>query len=178
MYNRSTSQFNLANTPTRRVFYSFDYDKDVWRAALVRNIGAIDGERQAFDNGWESVRRQSDAVIKAWIDKEMERRTCTVVLIGPETSKSRWVKYEIEKSWNDGMGLVGVYVHNLRDQFSYTATKGSNPFLGFQLKDGRQLSSMVKAYDPPVTWQKSAYEWISNNLSAMIEEGIRIRKNA
>ena len=178
MYSRYNSRFNLAKMPTRRVFYSFDYDNDAWRAAQVRNIGVVDGDRQAFDNGWETVRRSTDDVIKAWIDREMERRTCSVVLIGRETGSSRWVKYEIEKSWNEEMGVFGVYVHNLRDRVGATTLMGSNPFSRFTLTNGRLLSTVVRAYDPPVTWQRSAYQWISGNLSAMIEEAIHIRKNA
>ena len=36
----------------RRVFYSFHYSPDNWRAAMVRNIGSIEGNRPATDNGW------------------------------------------------------------------------------------------------------------------------------
>ena len=38
-----------------RVFYSFHYKPDNWRAAMVRNIGSIEGNRPATDNGWEAV---------------------------------------------------------------------------------------------------------------------------
>ena len=61
----------------RQVFFSFYYDEDVWRAAQVRNIGTIEGQKLFSDNGWEKVRRTSDEAIKRWIDKEMEKRSLT-----------------------------------------------------------------------------------------------------
>ena len=49
---------------TRRVFYSFYYKPDNWRAAKVRNIGSIEGNRPATDNDWETVKKGGDAAIK------------------------------------------------------------------------------------------------------------------
>jgi hypothetical protein len=42
-------------------------------------------------------------------------RTCLVVLIGSLTARRKWVKYEIEQAWNAGPGVVGIYIHNLKD---------------------------------------------------------------
>ncbi len=33
--------------PKHRAFYSFHYDPDNWRAAMVRNIGAVEGNKSA-----------------------------------------------------------------------------------------------------------------------------------
>lgn len=38
-----------------------------------------------------------------------------VVLIGEDTAKRKWVKYEIKKAWNEGKGVLGIYIHNLKD---------------------------------------------------------------
>jgi hypothetical protein len=35
----------------KQVFYSFHYDNDNWRASQVRNMGVIEGNRPAPDNG-------------------------------------------------------------------------------------------------------------------------------
>ena len=48
----------------RRVFYSFHYVPDNWRAATVRNIGAIEGNSPATDNDWETVTSGGDPAIK------------------------------------------------------------------------------------------------------------------
>ena len=91
----------------RQVFFSFHFDKDIWRVGQVRNIGAVDGQEIFFDNGWEKVRLKSDTAIKAWIDSEMRMRSCIVVLIGTDTASRRWVQYEIEQAWRLGKGVVG-----------------------------------------------------------------------
>lgn len=92
----------------RQVFFSFHFDKDIWRVGQVRNIGAVDGQEIFFDNGWEKVRLKSDTAIKAWIDSEMRMRSCIVVLIGTDTASRRWVQYEIEQAWRLGKGVVGI----------------------------------------------------------------------
>ena len=99
----------------RRVFYSFHYEADNWRAAQVRNIGAIKGNRPATDNDWEAVKRGGDAAIRRWIAGQMHGRSCTVVLVGTNTANRKWINYEIVESWKQGMGVVGIHVHGLRD---------------------------------------------------------------
>ena len=120
---------------TRSVFYSFHYEQDNWRAAQVRNIGAIEGDRPATDNGWEAVRRRGDKAIERWISDQMHRRSCTVVLVGSGTANRKWINYEIMKSWNDGMGVVGINIHGLQDRHGRISRKGANPFDFIELPD-------------------------------------------
>ena len=108
----------------RKVFFSFHYEPDNWRASQVRNIGAIEGNQPVADNGWESVKRGGDAAIQRWIDDELNGRGCTVVLIGEKTARRKWIDYEITKSWNDKKGVVGIHIHNLKDRFSLQSRKG------------------------------------------------------
>ena len=82
----------------RRVFYSFHYKPDVHRAAQVRNIGMVEGNRPASDNDWESIKRGGDVAIKRWIDNQLIGRTCTIVLVGLETANRKWINYEIVQS--------------------------------------------------------------------------------
>ncbi len=146
----------------RRVFYSFHYLPDAWRTSQVRNIGAIDGSKPASDNDWETVKKGGDKAIQKWIDDQLNGRSCTVVLIGKDTANRKWINYEIEKSWNDKKGLVGIYVHNLKDSSQSQSTKGSNPFDYMTMKrDNAKMSSLVKAYNPPHTDSKLVYDYIS-----------------
>ena len=112
----------------RRVFYSFHYRQDNWRAAEVRNIGSIEGNSSASDNDWETVKKGGDAAIKKWISGQMRNRTCTVVLVGSKTANRKWINHEIRKSWIDGMGVVGIHIHGLRNSDGYISKKGKNPF--------------------------------------------------
>src|SRR5436309_4456731 len=112
----------------RKTFFSFHYKPDNWRASQVRNIGVVEGNAPVSDNDWESITNRGDAAIQAWIDGQLSGRSCTLILIGAATAGRKWINYEIEKSWTDNKGVVGVYVHNLKNQDGNQATKGANPF--------------------------------------------------
>jgi hypothetical protein len=160
----------------RRVFHSFHYKRDVDRVAQVRNMGVVEGQRILSSNEWEAVKRRGDSAIKKWIDDQMVGKSCVVVLIGSQTAGRRWVEYEIEKGWNRGKGLVGVYIHNLKDLAGYKSSKGANPFNGFEI-NGRSLSSIVRAYDPPYSTSTYVYAYIKDNLEGWVEEAVQIQSN-
>ena len=109
----------------RRVFYSFHYAADSWRAAMVRNIGVVEGNRPATDNNWEEVTRGGARAIKKWIAEQMKSRSCTLVLVGSHTADRRWIKYEIAKSWDDGKGVAGIRIHGLLDQKGDESRRGT-----------------------------------------------------
>ena len=160
----------------RRVFYSFHYNPDNWRAAMVRNIGSIEGNRPATDNGWETVKRGGDAAIKRWIADQMQYRSCTVVLVGRNTANRKWINHEIVESWNDGMGVVGIHVHGLEDSNGKTSQQGQNPFEFITHGNPkRKLSSILKCYNPVGRSSKERYGWITQHLANAVEEAIRIR---
>jgi hypothetical protein len=160
----------------RRVFYSFHYKSDNWRASVVRNIGAIEGNKPASDNDWETITSGGDESIKRWIAGQMKDRSCTVVLVGTETANRKWINYEINKSWNDGMGVVGIRIHGLENSQGETSTMGSNPFDFITYDNSQQkLSSIVKCYTPAGSTSKERYRWIENHLANVIEEAIMIR---
>ena len=49
---------------SRKVFFSFHYQEDNWRAAQVRNMGILDDTSKIIDNSWEEVRQKNDDNIK------------------------------------------------------------------------------------------------------------------
>ena len=161
-------------TIQRRCFFSFHYELDAWRAGQVRNMGVVEGNEPVKDNDWETVKRGGDTAIKRWINEQLTGRSCTVVLIGSQTASREWIKYEIEKSWNDKKGLLGIYIHGLEGQDGKQTSKGANPFGKFEV-NGTPLSSIVKAHYPPDLKSKNVYDYISNNLSQWVEEAIKIR---
>jgi len=160
----------------RRVFYSFHYRPDSQRAAQVRNIGMVEGNVPVSDNDWEKITRGGDAAIKRWINEQLKGKSCTIVLIGAKTAKRKWVDYEIENSWNNGKGLVGIYIHNLKNLAGRQSAKGGNPFAQFTINQGEtKLSSVVKAYDPPYSLSTDVYNHIDTNLAKWVEEAVTIR---
>lgn len=165
-------------TTKRQVFYSFHYKPDCWRAATVRSIGAIEGNKPAPDNDWETIIRGGEEAIKRWIKEQIKYRSCTVVLVGKETANRKWINHEIIESWNAKMGIVGIHIHGLKNQDGYISEKGANPFDYITFNNsGKKLSEVVKCYDPSGTNSKERYDWISKYLSAAVEEAIKIRNN-
>lgn len=163
---------------SRKVFYSFHFTPDSWRASQVRNIGIVEGNQPVSDNDWEDVKKGGNDAIQKWINNQLHGRSCTIVLIGKNTAGRKWIKYEIEKSWNDGKGVVGIYVHNLKNANGEQTSKGNNPFDDFTMKrDGKKLSSIVKVYDPPYSDSTDVYDYIKINLESWVEEAISIREN-
>lgn len=128
----------------RRVFFSFHYDKDIWRANQVRNCNVVAGADTAgfFDHSeYEQAKRKGQSAIRQMILRHLDTTTVTVVLIGTETADRPWVKYEVEQSLVRKNGLLGIYIHHLKDQ------NGSSSFFG--------------GSKPSVPWgtEFPAYEW-------------------
>lgn len=164
----------------RRIFYSFHYKNDVFRVQQIRNIGALEENEPVATNEWEEVKKGGDKEIQKWIDGAMTNRTCVVVLVGEETAQRPWVRYEIQKAWKEGKGLLGIHIHNLKcmiksKEFPFTGkcTMGANPFDTFTVGE-KDLSSIVHCYNPD---PDNAYKEIRDNLENWIEKAIEIRAN-
>lgn len=160
----------------RQVFFSFEYAKDNWRASMVRNMRKVDSSSTLSDNDWEEVKNKSSVEIKKWIDSEMEKRSCIVVLIGSTTSTRYWVEYEIKRAYELNKGLVGIYINKLEDKFGMQSNKGSNPFYNVFSRDGHRLSYYVKCFDSNHSTSKFVYDDISNNIESLVENAIIDRK--
>jgi hypothetical protein len=105
-------------------------------------------------------------------------KSCVVVLIGRHTAGRKWVGYEIEKGWNDGKGLLGIYIHGLADMNEQTTAKGTNPFSGFTVgKDKKKLDLVAPVHDPPGSTTKARYKTIEDNIEDWVEKAIKIREN-
>lgn len=164
--------------PTRYAFYSFHYEPDNWRASQVRQMGVIEGNQPARDNDWEAIKKGGDKAIQNWIDGQLKGKSCTVVLVGENTAGRKWINYEIEKSWNDGKGVVGIHIYNLKNAQGYQSRMGKDPFDTFTMKrDNEKLSNIVKCYYVNSTDSKVAYNTIKNNIANWIEEAIKIRND-
>ncbi len=138
----------------RRVFFSFHYERDVWRASQVRNSWVTQDDRQAAGfwdaASWEEVKKKGEDAIKRWIDKQLEGTSVTTVLVGAETNSRKYVDYEIEQSRRRGNGLLAIHIHKLKDRDGKTDVKGENPFNYWQATmDGQKkfFSDLYSTYD-------------------------------
>ncbi len=162
----------------RKCFYSFHYIPDNWRVSKIRNIGAVEGNKPASDNDWETITKGGEAKIKKWIADQMIGRTCTIVLIGAKTAGRKWITHEIVKSWDKPMGVLGIHIHNITDVTGDQCSKGGNPFYHVKhAPSGKRLSSIVNTYDPPRTTSSGVYNYIAEHIEDWIEEAIKIRNN-
>tara|TARA_A100000171_G_C2109112_1_gene134057 strand:- start:639 stop:1130 length:492 start_codon:yes stop_codon:yes gene_type:complete len=160
----------------RKTFLSFHYAQDSWRVSQVKQMGVIEEQPLLSSNKWEEVENAGEAAIKKWINDNLKGKSCLIVLIGQHTAGRKWVKYEIEKAWSDGKGVMGVYIHNLKDQHDNQSPKGSNPFDQYKVND-QPLTKFAKAYDPPYSTSSNVYSHIKENLADWVEEAINLRKS-
>ena len=159
----------------RKIYFSYNYEKDGKRIDEIRNMGVVKDIKPATKEEWDKICSEGDASIKKWIDDKMKDADCVVVFIGEETLSRKWIRYEIEKAWNEGKGLLGVYVHNLEDPVTGKCKKGDNPFEHFTMnRDGQKLRSVIKCYDPE---PNDAYNCIIDNLDYWIDDAMSIRNN-
>jgi hypothetical protein len=138
----------------RHTFFSFHYERDVWRAGQVRNSWVTQDRTASgfFDKAqWEEAQRKGKAAVEAWIDNQLKGTSVTVVLIGAETSTRDYVIYEITQSWAKENGLLGVYIHNLKNTAQQTDVKGANPFNQWTFKRNGAIVSIP------------TYDWVSDN---------------
>ena len=151
----------------RRAFFSFHFERDNWRAGQVRNSWVTkDREDAGFWDAaaWEEVKKKGKDAIERWIDKQLDGTSVTVVLIGAETSEREYVGYEIKQSHIKGNGLLGIYIHNVKDMNGRTDVKGGNPFSKWHIERNGQkvlLSDIYPSYD----WvdddgRRNVGEWI------------------
>lgn len=116
----------------RRVFFSFHYQRDIWRINQIRNIPNVTGCAAAgFQDAslWEEAKKKGDATIKKMIDDALMNTSVTVVFIGNQTANRKFINYEIEQSIARGNGVVGIQIHHLLNQKQETDEPGATPKL-------------------------------------------------
>lgn len=152
----------------RRTFFSFHYERDNWRAGQVRNCWVTqDREGAGFWDAaaWESVKKRGEDAIQDWIDDQLKGTSVTVVLIGAETSERKYVGYEIVQSHKKGNGILGIYIHNMKDVNSRTDTQGKNPLANWHIDRNGQKVLLSDIYP--------TYDWVNDdgraNIGAWIE---------
>ncbi len=97
-----------------------------------------------------------------------------MVLVGSETASRPWVKYEIKKAWEDGIGVLGVRIHGMKNKLGNTTYAGTNPFNNFNVS-GTPMSQIVTLYDPTGRDSQAIYGNIHEKLDSLVESAIKIR---
>ncbi|MEC3939763.1 TIR domain-containing protein, partial [Leclercia adecarboxylata] len=134
----------------------------------IRNMGLLEGDEPVSPNTWEQIKRTEQGV-KNWINQNLNGKSCLVVLIGSQTANRPWVKYEIQRAWEEGKAVVGVYIHRLNCPRHGYGIKGANPFDQITFKRNGQIIKPL-VYEPN---SNDAYTDIKNNLATWIEHAIK-----
>ncbi len=114
----------------RRVFFSFHYQRDIWRVDQIRDVPeivSVAAARFADATLWEEAKKKGDAAIKKVIDDGLNNTTVTVVCIGAKTAGRKYINYEIAQSLKRGNGLVGIQINHLKDEYGYVDPLGTIP---------------------------------------------------
>jgi hypothetical protein len=157
----------------RRVYFAFHYQNDISRVNVVRKSWVTKPNREEagfYDASlWEKARKTGDEGIRRMINEGLEGTTVSVFLLGSETASRPWVKYELERSFDRGNGLISIFIHNIRDLDKRISSKGEDILGNYYVeREGRRiyLSSIYSTYD----WvENDGY----NNLGDWVEEAAR-----
>lgn len=152
----------------RRVFFSFHYARDVRRIQQVRNSWVVRqrGEAQPFYDGadFEEAKKRAGGIEK-WIEDQLKGCSVTAILFGAETYNREWVKHEIKRSYQLGMGILAIDIHNVRDPLNGVDQAGQNPLEHWNA-NGKPFTSLYRTYD----WVRDdGY----NNIGTWIENAAR-----
>lgn len=137
--------------PTR-VFFSFDFPDDLWRASVVRNRWVMDPGLHAWGFWGKEFTDTplSPAALEAFVDERVSGAHVTAVLIGTRTAYCEHVAYAIRRSVDLGRGLLAIHIDKCKDRFGTTSARGPSPFDPIVIdREGEllQLASIVPTYD-------------------------------
>lgn len=126
----------------KKVFFSFHYQDVIdFRANVVRNHGQFKLNSQEsgyFDRSiWEEAKKESSLALKRLINKGLKNTSNTCILVGDETFKRPWVRYEIFKSFLNDNHLFSIHINGIKCKKGKTKDLGKNPFdyVGLYAKD-------------------------------------------
>ncbi len=132
----------------QRIFLSYEYRHDAAWAKAVRAIWVAQGGTATL----ESAQGNSDIAVRRWIDRQLATAAATIVLLGPHTAASNWVRYKIRRTKVLRKGLLGI-------------ASGA--------QDGRHTGGPRL----PMLAGHALYDWIeddgASNLAAWVAEAVR-----
>ena len=102
---------------------------------------------------WESAQKEGKVALKRLINSGLDNTSNTCVLIGSQTYKRPWVRYELLKSFKKGNHIFGVHINSIKSKNQQTKLKGPNPleYVGVTYSDSGSIATL---------WEKVNGEWI------------------
>ncbi len=107
--------------PLRKVYFAFAFSDDK-RVNNVRMQGKIGNSRETTSargfvdrSQWDRRDIKTINGLKELMRRSMEHSSVVCVLVGTDTHKSRWTKYEIARSVVDKKGLLAVHLNTINN---------------------------------------------------------------
>ena len=126
-----------------RVFFSFHFQNDICRVDEIRKLWKTRVSQTTRHNEfdtvgvidasiWENKKKTGDQNLKAFITQRIRNTSVTCILVGSDTYKRKWVRYEIARSVIKGSALLVIHISKMKDKNGHTSKKGRNPldFMG------------------------------------------------
>lgn len=138
----------------KRVFFSFHYQDVIdFRANAVRNHWMTKPDREQagfFDASvWEESQKKGDIALKRLINGALDNTSNTCVLVGTETYRRPWVRFEILKSFKRGNHLLAVHINSIKCKDQKVKALGPNPFdyVGVRYSSDGKTATLIEWLD-------------------------------
>jgi hypothetical protein len=136
------------------LYLDFHYERDFYRTKKIYNDLR---ERKEFQlrgffppQIWQTATTKGERALEELIAGELLKSAVTVVLIGYQTAKQKYVLQTLTESYRRRKGMLGIYIHRIKDQEGRIDYKGRNPFdFLFSARNGKKiyLSQLYPTYD-------------------------------
>lgn len=155
-----------------RVFLSYHFGADYWRVAQIRRHlltdESVEIEAILAEATWDELTKEGHSAVQTFIENQLQRVSVALILFGTETSTREWVRYEVMRSHQLGIGLIAIDIHGIRGQDGRAAEPGLNPLALWQVEiDGKQ-NTFADIYP--------TYDWVAddgpNNISRWVAEAV------
>jgi len=154
-----------------RVFFIFHYEKELWRAQIVKQTWLSQGG-EALDF-WDKAtwhQARSNERHLELIDTAIDNAHVTAVLIAQGTSDQGYVQYAVRKSHQKCKGLLAIYFHNIPDEQGSKAPIGNARFGDIDQGTGSGRAFFWQLY-PTHRWiiedgPRNLKQWIAEAAAA------------
>lgn len=114
----------------RRVYFSFDYERDLDRVNKIRKVpGVLGGSAAGFASPevWLTASMRGEASVQGLVRDALNNTTVTVVCIGHLTAYRKFLNFELEESLNRGNGMVAIKIDHITNKAGEVDQEGFVP---------------------------------------------------
>ncbi len=154
----------------RKIYFSFDYERDRYRVCQIKDICMRDEDNIVTGDwdleSWQIAKNVGNDAIFAWVNKELEDTLVTVVLIGHNSYDLDYMDYAISESCKQGNAILGVRIDKMLDLGGSFDLAGKNPLNKFKINETETLDDIFPVYE----WTQDGGE---KNFNKWIDEAIK-----